>query len=213
MKLYTYEGAPNPRRVHMYLVERGIEDIEFVTKNIMARENRTPEFLETVNVMGGLHVLELDDGSHIPESVAICRYLEKVRPGPALFGDTPEGQAQVDFWLRRLELNFMVQVGLVWIHGSPITKVVNPNQIEAAANSARKTVGRYHGFLNEQLGAREYIAGDGFSMADIVALTTLEFGQDLNQLDYDTAALPHLAAWHDRVGNRPSATTTRMKLQ
>ena len=81
MKLYTYNGAPNPRRVHIYLAEKGIE-VPFEQVDIMKRANRTAEFMENVNVMGGLPVLELDDGTHIAESLAICRYFEDTQPEP-----------------------------------------------------------------------------------------------------------------------------------
>jgi glutathione S-transferase len=210
MKLYTFPGAPNPRRVHMYLLERGIE-IDLETVDIMSRANRTPEFLEQKNVMGGLPVLALDDGTHIAESVAICRYLEATQPGPLLFGETPVDKAMVDMWLRRLELNFMMQVGMVWIHGSPLTKAVNPNQITEVADSARKAVGRYFEFLDTHLKDHDFITGDAFSMADIVALTTLEFGKDLNQLDY-ASDLKALANWHESVGQRPSAQQSKRSI-
>ena len=87
MKLYTYPGAPNPRRVHMYLAEKKIE-VPFERVDIMKRENRKPEFMEKVNWMGGLPVLELDDDSHIAESIAICRYFEALHPEPHLFGES-----------------------------------------------------------------------------------------------------------------------------
>jgi glutathione S-transferase len=112
MKLYTYPGAPNPRRVHIYLAEKGIE-IPFETVDIMKRANREPEFVKNVNAMGGLPVLELDDGSHLAESVAICRYFEVVQPDPPLFGRSAAEQGVVEMWIRRIELNFMFPVGMV----------------------------------------------------------------------------------------------------
>jgi glutathione S-transferase len=204
MKLYTYTGAPNPRRVHIFLAEKGIE-IPFEQVDIMKRENRTPEFIEKVNVMGGLPVLELDDGSHIAESVSICRYLEALNPEPSLFGATPKEQGVIDMWLRRVELNFMVPVGQVWIHGSPLTKAVNPNQIAEAAEFGRKTVGRYFEFLDGQLAKREFIAGDSYSMVDISALCTLDFGAALIKLVPDPG-LENLSRWHQGVSARPSAS-------
>ena len=137
MKLYTFAGAPNPRRVHIYLVEKGI-DVPFEHVDIMKRENRKPEFMKNVNVMGGLPVLELDDGSHIAESIAICRYLEALNPEPPLFGATPKEQAQIEMWLRRIELNFMFPLGMVWIHGSPLTAGVVEHQIAEVAEQNRK---------------------------------------------------------------------------
>jgi glutathione S-transferase len=203
MKLYTFSGAPNPRRVHIYLAEKGIE-VPFERVDIMKRENRTPEFLRDVNVMGGLPVLELDDGSHIAESVAICRYFEAVQPDPPLFGRTPYEQAVVEMWTRRMELNFMVPVGMVWIHGSPLTKSVMKHQLPEAAEQYRGVVEQYFEFLDGQLAQRPFLAGDAFSIADIVALCTLDFGAQLNELR-PTAEQTQLARWHDAVSSRPSA--------
>ena len=204
MKLYTYSGAPNPRRVHIYLAEKGIE-IPFEQTDIMKRENRTPEFMEKVNVMGGLPVLELDDGSHIAESISICRYFEAQHPEPSLFGRTPKEQGVIDMWLRRIELNFMMPVGMVWVHGSPLTKGVNPNQIAEMADLSRKVVESYFGFLDGRLAEREYIAGDAYSIADITALCTLDFGAALNGLVHSPEQ-KHLTRWHQSVTARPSAS-------
>jgi len=203
MKLYTYPGAPNPRRVHIFLAEKRIE-IPFVRVDIMKRENRTPEFLERVNPMGGLPVLELDDGSQIAESVAICRYLEALHPEPSLFGRSAKEQGVIEMWLRRIELNLMVPVGLVWIHGSPLTKAVMKEQIAAVAEQNRRVVTRYFQFLDAQLASREFLAGDAFSMADIVALCTLDFAANLNALRH-APEQQHLSRWYERVSSRPSA--------
>jgi glutathione S-transferase len=204
MKLYTYAGAPNPRRVHIYLAEKGIE-VEFQTVDIMKRENRTPEFMANVNVMGGLPVLELDDGTHIAESIAICRYFEALHPEPSLFGSTPSEIGITDMWLRRIELNFMVPVGLVWIHGSPLTKAVVKKQIPEVAKQNRKVVESYFGFLDEQLASREFLTGDRYSIADITALCTLDFAANLNALAH-SPDLEHLSRWHGAVSARPSAS-------
>lgn len=203
VRLYTFPAAPNPRRVHIYLAEKGIE-IPFEHVDILKRENRAPEFIANVNAMGGVPVLELDDGSHIAESVSICRYFEAVQPDPPLFGTTPRECAVVDMWLRRIELNFMVPVGMVWIHGSPLTRGVMKSQIPAVADQNRAVVERYFGFLNDQLSTRDYVAGDAYSMADIVALTTLDFAANLNDLRHGPDQ-QNLARWHERVSARPSA--------
>ena len=202
MKLYTYARAPNPRRVHLFLAEKGLT-IPLEPVDIMTRANRRPEFLERVNALGGLPVLELDDGSHLTESVAICRYLEALHPEPPLFGRTPEEQGRVEMWSRRIELNLMVPVGLVWIHGSPLTRSVVPQQIPEAAEQSRARVRSFHRFLNGSLETREFMAGDAYSMADILALTTIDFASALVELPFDPA-LTHLAAWHERISTRPS---------
>ncbi|MGE4605507.1 MAG: glutathione S-transferase N-terminal domain-containing protein, partial [Myxococcota bacterium] len=168
MKLYTFAGAPNPRRVHIYLAEKGI-DVPFEQVDIMKRENRKPEFMNRVNAMGGLPVLELDDGSHIAESIAICRYFEAEHPDPPLFGATAREQGIVEMWIRRIELNFMMPVGMVCVHGSPLTKGVVKRQIPEMAEQSRKLVRSYFDFLDRHLEDHEFLAGDTFSVADIIA--------------------------------------------
>jgi glutathione S-transferase len=203
MKLLTYPGAPNPRRVHIFLAEKGIE-IPFETVDMMKRENRTPEFIENVNLMGGLPVLELDDGSHIPESVSICRYLEALHPEPPLFGRDPREQARIDVWIRRMELRFMMSVGMVWVHGSPLTKAVVERQIEEVAEQNRKLVYHFFKLFDNELRKRPYVAGESFSMADIIAFTTLEFAERLNDL-HPREDQKALLAWRDACQARPSA--------
>ncbi len=203
MKLYTFSGAPNPRRVHIYLAEKGIE-IPFEQVDMMKRANRTPEFLSNVNAMGGLPVLELDDGSHIAESIAICRYFELEQPDPPLFGVTPREKAIVDMWTRRIELNFMMPVGMVWIHGSPLTKGVVKRQIPEVAEQNRSVVRRYFKFLDEHLEQNEFLAGQDFSIADIVGLCTMDFAAQLNGLPH-SGEQKHLDRWHQALSGRPSA--------
>jgi glutathione S-transferase len=204
MKLYTYPGAPNPRRVHIYLAEKQLE-VPFEKVDIMTRQSREPAFMARVNVMGGLPVLELDDGTHIAESVAICRYFEALNPEPSLFGSSASEIGTVDMWLRRIELNFMMPVGMVWVHGSPLTKSVVKHQIEEVAEQNRAVVGNYFKFLDGQLRQREFIAGERYSIADIVALCTLDFAAALNKLVHPPE-LEHLTRWHQAVSARPSAS-------
>ncbi|MFP6662862.1 MAG: glutathione S-transferase family protein [Deltaproteobacteria bacterium] len=202
MKLYTFDGAPNPRRVQIFLAEKGIE-IPTEQVNIMKGESRKPEFRERVNLMGGLPVLELDDGSHIAESIAICRYLEACHPEPALFGGNAREQAHVEMWTRRIEFNFMVPVGLVWIHGSPLTKAVVKSQIPEVAEQNRDTVRNYFQFLDRHLEQHEFLAGSSFSVADITAFCTLEFAANLNDLPH-TSEQKHLSRWATALAARPS---------
>jgi glutathione S-transferase len=203
VKLYTYPGAPNPRRVHIFLAEKKIE-VPFERVDIMTRANRTPEFLARVNPLGGLPVLALDDGTHIAESVAICRYFEALQPEPSLFGRTPEEIGRIDMWNRRVELTFMQAVGMVWIHGSPLTKAVVKHQIAEMAEQARGLVQNAFAFFDGQLADRAFIAGDRYSMADILALTTFDFAGQLVQLHPDPS-LENLLRWHADVSARPSA--------
>ncbi len=204
MKLYTFPGAPNPRRVHIYLAEKGLE-IPFERVDIMKRENRRPEFMAKVNPLGGLPVLELDDGTHLAESVAICRYLEALHPEPPLFGRSAREQGMIEMWLRRLELYGMVPVGMVWIHGSPLTKAVVKRQIPEVADQYRQAVAQHYAFLDRELATREFIAGASFSMADILALCTIDFAAQLNGLPIPPDHA-HLGRWHRSVSARPSAS-------
>ena len=204
MKLLTFPGAPNPRRVHIYLAEKGIE-IPFEKVDMLKRANRTPEFLEKVNRMGGLPVLELDDGSHIAESVSICRYFEGLHPDPPLFGAGPREQARIDMWIRRMELNFMMPVGMVWLHGSPLTRSVVEHQIAEVADQYRKVVARLFALLDDELRRRPWVAGADFTMADIVGFTTLDFAEKLNDL-HPREEHTALLAWRDACAERPSAS-------
>ena len=204
MKLYTYAGAPNPRRVHIYLAEKGIE-VPFEHVDIMKRENRTPEFMKRVNALGGIPVLELDDGTHIAESVAICRYFEVEHPEPPLFGVSAKEQGLVEMWIRSIELNLMMPVGMVWVHGSQLTKRVMKNQIPEVAEQNRGLVRGVFGFLDRHLAGHEFLAGETYSVADILALCTMDFAAKLNDLPHSSEQ-KHLSRWYDAVSGRPSSS-------
>ncbi|MDG1825562.1 MAG: glutathione S-transferase family protein [Henriciella sp.] len=201
MKLYDYKAGPNPRRVRIYLAEKGVE-IPLVNVDIMKREQKSPEFLKK-NPIGSIPVLELDDGTCISESVAICRYIEETHPEPPLFGRAPKEKAIVEMWLRRVELNFMMPVGMVWIHGHPLTaKLIK--QIPEAAEQNRKRVHMGYKLLDDQLSQTTFIAGDAYSVVDAVALGSLDFANSLVGVPYGDD-LPNLKRWHDAVSARPSA--------
>ena len=155
MKLYDYGMAPNPRRVRIFLHEKGIK-VPRETIDITKREGRTKEFLAK-NPMGGIPVLELDDGTCISESVAICRYFEALQPEPPLFGTTPTEIAEVDMWVRRLELYLMFQVGLVWIHGHKLTAHLL-DQNPATAEFGRARTHAFYDILDKALEGRDFIA-------------------------------------------------------
>ncbi|MEM9178350.1 MAG: glutathione S-transferase family protein [Pseudomonadota bacterium] len=201
MKLYDYKAGPNPRRVRIFLAEKGI-DVPLAHTDIVKREQKTPEFLAK-NPIGSIPVLELEDGTCISESVAICRYFEELHPEPPLFGRTPLEKAQIEMWLRRVELNFMVPVGLVWIHGHPLTAHLI-KQIPEAAEQNRKRTQIGYALLNEQLANHDFVAGDDYSVVDAVLLASLDFANGLVGVPYDSS-LTHLKRWHENVSARPSA--------
>jgi glutathione S-transferase len=202
LKLYDYPPAPNPRRVRVYLAEKGIE-VPRETVDLTKRANRTPAFLEK-NPRGGIPVLELDDGTCIAESIAICRYFEALHPEPPLFGATPREVAEIEMWQRRIELGLLVPVGMVWVHGSPITARLL-RQIPEAAAQNRVVVARFLAWLDGELGGRPFVAGDRFTVPDITLLCTLDFATGLVGIELDPS-LQGIARWHREVSARPSAS-------
>jgi glutathione S-transferase len=201
VKLYDNVRAPNPRRVRIFLAEKGIE-VPTVQVDLMKREHKSDAFLRK-NSLGSIPVLELDDGTCIAESIAICRYFEELAPEPALFGRDALERAQVEMWNRRIELGLLMPVAQVWIHGSPLTaKLVQ--QIPAAAGFNRAVVARYLGWLDREIDGREFLAGERYSVADITALCALDFATGLVGIAVDPA-LANLARWHEGVSSRPSA--------
>ena len=202
MILYDYPGGPNPRRVRIFLAEKGIA-VPMETVDIMTRRNRQPDFLEK-KPTGGIPILELDDGTCISESVAICRYFEELHPEPPLFGTGAKERAIIEMWLRRVELNLMVPIGMVWVHGHPLTAKLIRQIPEAAAQNRVRTAMGYK-LLNDQLAENEFIAGDAYSVVDAVALATYDFGAGLVGVPPEDG-LTHLARWHAAVSARPSAT-------
>ncbi len=201
MKLYDYKAGPNPRRVRIFLAEKGV-DVPLVEVDILKREQKDPEFLAK-NPIGSIPVLELDDGTCISESVAICRYIEELHPEPPLFGRSPLEKATIEMWLRRVELNFMVPVGMVWIHGHPLTARLI-KQIPEAADQSRARVRIGYKLLNTQLATNTFIAGDDYTVADAILLASLDFANRLVGVPYDEG-LTHLKRWHETVSARPSA--------
>ena len=202
MILYDYPGGPNPRRVRIFLAEKGIA-VPMETVDILKRRNRQPDFLEK-NPTGGIPILELDDGTCISESVAICRYFEELHPEPPLFGTGAKERAIIEMWLRRVELNLMVPIGMVWVHGHPLTAKLIQQIPEAAAQNRVRTAMGYR-LLNDQLAENDFIAGDAYSVVDAVALATYDFGAGLVGVPPEDG-LTHLARWHAAVSARPSAT-------
>jgi len=206
MKLYDNTMAPNPRRVRMYLAEKGIE-VPLIQVDLIRGEHKTEEFRKK-NSIGSIPVLELDDGRCIAESVAICRYFEERQPEPSLFGTDAFERAETEMWNRRVELGLLMPVAQVWIHGSPYTKAVvaaqGAEQVPAAAAFNREIVARFLLWLDRELAEREFVAGSRFSVADITALCTLDFATTLVGIVVDPG-LANVGRWHAGVSARPSA--------
>jgi glutathione S-transferase len=202
MKLYGAPmPAPNPRRVRIYLAEKGIEMAE-TPVDLMKREHKSPEHLAR-NSLGQVPTLELDDGTTISETVAICRYFEEANAdGPSLFGRSPAEKAMVDMWVRRIEFRLMTPVGNFWRHAHPRTAALL-TQYKDFGESNRAAYGSAQTWLDGELEGRPFIAGEAYSMADICALSTVDFATWIG-LPLDPA-LTKLGGWHARVSARPSA--------
>ncbi|HEY2678748.1 MAG TPA: glutathione S-transferase family protein [Steroidobacteraceae bacterium] len=202
MKLYNeHNPAPNPRRVRIFLAEKGIA-IPLVHVPMRQGAHKSAEFVAK-NSLGQVPVLELDDGRALSESIAICRYLEELHPAPALFGDDPWQRAQVDMWTRRIEFGLMSRLGAVWINTHQFTAHLGTQYKDFGEASRERAIKSMH-WLNDELTGREFIALDRYSMADIVTLTTIDFADFIGVKMREELA--NLRAWHVRVSARPSAT-------
>ncbi|HEY2481900.1 MAG TPA: glutathione S-transferase family protein [Caulobacteraceae bacterium] len=201
MKLYGAPmPAPNPRRVRMFLAEKGI-DLAETPLDLRRREHKS-EGHRARNSLGQVPTLELDDGTCISETVAICRYFEEVSPEPRLFGATAVEKALIDMWVRRIEFVLMTPVGAFWRHAHPFTAALI-TQYKDFGESNRQAYLAAQRWLDHELNGRLFVAGDAYSMADICALSTVDFASWIG-LELDPA-LTRLAAWRERVSARPSA--------
>jgi len=193
--------APNPRRVRIFIAEKGI-DLHETRVALHKREHKSDEH-RARNSLGQVPTLVLDDGTAISGSVSICRDLERLHPPPAPFGRGAVEQASPPMWIRRIEFQLMTPVGMFWRHAHLLTAALL-TQFRDFGESNRETYGRVLAWLDQDLAdGRAFLAGERYSMADIVALTTIDFAT-FTGLEVRADA-PHLRAWLDRVSARPSA--------
>ena len=204
MKLHTSIG-PNPRLVNLFIAEKGLS-VPKVEVDIIGGENRRQPFL-SINPAGGTPVLELDDGTALAETLAICEWLEEQHPEPALIGATAQARAVTRMWTRRVDLMVAqpMTTGFRGAEGLPLFKdrvLCLPQAADDLKLAAREGLA----WLERELGERKYLAGDSVSLADLLLFSFVEFGAQVGQpLD---PAHRRLAAWHDRMASRPSAAAT-----
>jgi glutathione S-transferase len=200
MKLYEAATAPNCRRVRIFLAEKGIE-VPIQPVDVGKAENRQPPFLAK-NPLGGVPVLELDDGTCIAESVAICRYFEETHPDPPLMGVDAQDKAVVEMWNRRMELELALPVMNVFRHGHPFFQG-RIEQVPEWSEASRRHVASRMEWLDRELEGREFVAGDRYTIADITALIGVDFGR-VSKISIPEE-LGNLKRWHETVSSRPSA--------
>lgn len=202
VKFYDTKLGPNPRRVRMFLAEKGI-DVPKVEVDLGKMEQKS-EAYSRINPLQRTPALELDDGTVLTESVAICRFFEETNPEPPLFGVGPVGKAQVEMWQRRSELNFLLPTAMAFRHSHPAMAAMEVPQIAQVAETNKPRVLDYLEVFDRQLADNEFTAGDRFSIADITALCAADFMR-LARIKAPEC-LGNFARWYKAVSSRPSAT-------
>jgi len=201
MKLYDSGRAPNPRRVRIFLAEKGVS-VPAEQVDLGAMEQKSEAFT-TLNPLQRVPVLALDDGTVITESVAICRYFERLRPEPPLFGRGPKEEALVEMWNRRMELNLLNAVSNVFRHSHPAMKELEVPQVGDWAESNKPRVAEFLAILDTELRDQLYVVGDHFTIADITGLVAVDFMKPARLAIPDD--LVNVRRWHAQVSARPSA--------
>ena len=204
MKLYSFPGAPNPRRVLIFAAEKNLQ-LDLVNVDLRGGETKRSEFLEK-NPSGKIPVLELADGTCIAETIAICRYLEALAPEPNLFGRDPLETALIEAHHRHIEFELHPNIGAAWVNGPIVAAAGLVEPIEAQRLRGAGLTRKYYHRLNDELARRPFVAGERFTVADISALCMIDFGANLVDLKPDDS-LTHLWTWHERLNERSSISS------
>ena len=201
MKLYDAGRAPNPRRVRIFLKEKGI-DVPMEPVDLGAMQHRSDRYT-AINPLQRIPALELDDGTIITESIAICRYFEALQPEPALFGRGAVQIARIEMWQRRIELHLLLGISQVFRHLHPGMKDHEIPQVAEWGEANWPRVLDFLAMMDKELAGRRFAAGDEYSVPDITGLVALDF------LRAAKLSLPpelvHVARWHAELAARPSA--------
>ena len=204
MKLYTSQRAPNPRRVLMFIAEKGITGIETVQIDLGKGEHRAGDFT-AMNPMAQVPVLELDDGRRLSETRAICTYLEGLHPQPNLMGAGFEERAFIEMADRRCELQLFLKIANCVRHTHPGLAMLEQPQFGEFGAAQGEKMREPARWLDGVLAQQEYVAGNRFTIADITAFCALEFARGLMKFRPGEEGMSNLQAWRDRVAERPSA--------
>ena len=200
MIFYDGGGAPNARRVRIYLSEKGL-DIPMKTIDIMKSEHKTDEY-KKISPLSQVPALELDDGTFITESIAICRYFEALNPDPNLMGTDPNEIAIIEMWQRRLELLLMIPIASVFRHGHPAMAHLENQVIEWSEANKPRILGFYN-WLDKQLKGKDFICLNRYTLADVTALTCFEFAK-WPKINIPEDCL-NLKKYYQMLSDRPSA--------
>ncbi len=200
MLLIDAGKAPNPRRVKIFLAEKDL-DVDRQQVDINALEQKSEAFT-AINPVHTVPVLRLADGTHLSETVAICRYLEALQPEPPLFGTGAQEQAIVEMWQRRVEFGWLLPVGMAFRHRHPGAAVLEPIQVREWGDLNHKRAEAFMAMLDRELASRPYIAGEHFTIADISAIIAWQFMKPAKIALPENR--PNLARWADEVQARPS---------
>lgn len=200
MIFYDGGGAPNARRVRIYLSEKGL-DIPMKTIDIMKGEHKTDEY-KKISPLSQVPALELDDGTFITESIAICRYFEALNPDPNLMGTDPNEIAIIEMWQRRLELLLMMPIASVFRHGHPAMAHLE-NQVIEWSEANKPRILSFYNWLDQQLKGKDFICLDRYTLADVTALTCFEFAK-WPKINIPEDCL-NLKKYYQMLSDRPSA--------
>jgi len=201
MKIYDGGRAPNPRRVQIFLKEKGLE-IETQQLDLNALEHRSDE-MTAKNPVQTVPFLQLDDGTVIAETIAICRYLEELNPNPSLFGTTPLERATVEMWNRRIEMGFFMRVAFSFRHLHPGAAVLEGEQVPQWGEKNQKLALDFLNVLEAQLSTNEFIAGANMSVADITAIVAYQFFKPA-RIALPDDGYDNFRRWVAQISARPS---------
>ena len=201
MRLFDGGKAPNPRRVRMFLAEKGIS-VELVPVDMGALGHKS-DAIRARNPLQRLPVLELDDGTNLSESVAICRYFEELHPDPPLFGVDARDRAIVEMWNRRVEISYFLSVGAAFRHIHPAMREWEIPQLPEWGEINKPKAVEFLRFMNDDLSGRAFVAGDRFTIADITMFIAFQFMKPARI--QCPPEFTHVLRWYQDIAARPSA--------
>ena len=199
MKLIETRSAPNPRRVRIFLAEKGMA-VPVEQRDLTTLKGSD---FTALNTEQRVPILLLDDGTIITETVAICRYFEELHPSPALFGTGALGMAIVEMWQRRIELGLFAHIAQAFRHLHPSMAAMEAPQIAAWGEANKPKAIEALAKLDHQLASHPFVAGDAYSIADITALVAIDFMKPARIPR--PAEFANVERWHKAVSARPSA--------